>query len=730
MEELGLLRGTIRVLTFDRYGDMTYDTGSFNRETLTRFGDLTGNEIYSRERNSYFAQAEKKLAVDKRADYDYKINNHSFHVRYIPVYRNPTTFKRIELVLSEMQSRGSAWKSFLKEDAKIAASFAQLSSQMRTRLAELRKAGTPPTKDPQYAGMYAKYRDLLAERETTFAQTNPYRFEPERIAEDYSRRKNALKEEILVSEKKIDALAKSPKKKEEITAETERIRSEISETRAQIAALSEGEKLDRDDIGRSTQLSAADAFRTLREAALLDFSILRQKNDASNHRSYLRSPEARAVEQKRWSSFRSWIYAAKSETDIPELIPGTRLPLLDGGVLAYSRTEAEEYMWKIDAMPIADVIGFFGVEADISGLLGSLLSRNEMGYNAVLIDKTDGLAQIDAGRRTTLIVTALIAILAVFATYFIAGFMARRITMISKKARQARGGNLEITFPESGMDEIADMGISLNAMIEGLKEREELKGELSAAGEIQKQILPETIPTTLEGDYSIGRLYTSMMGVGGDYYDFIEIEKDKLLFCIGDVSNHGVGPAMVMAMVRAHLHGIVKSGERDLAKILLELNQRIYRETPPQIFVTFFIGILNGENNTITYCSAGHLKPIVYRHKEDAVERIAAGGLPLGMDDNDFFKDTITVRSIQMKPGDFFFQFTDGLSEAKSSTRELFTEERLEAEVAKAARKKMDIAVKMIGTAVGDYAGKDLFTPSGMTDLDDDCALIAFKRLK
>ena len=457
---------------------------------------------------------------------------------------------------------------------------------------------------------------------------------------------------------------------------------------------------------------------------------MRQKHDPKIFREYLRSPEVRRIEHARWSALRGWTGTAKTETDLPEMIPGTKTPLIDGGVLAWTRTEVEEYMWKLDATPIADSISFFGAGAEMTGLLGTLLQRDEMGYNAVLIDKTDGLRQINRSRGMTLLFTGIIAILAVISTYFIAGFMVRRIKLVGEKAKLAHGGDLSIVFPETGFDEIGDMGIALNSMIEGLREREELKGELSAAGEIQKQLLPEEIPPTLDGEYSIGRLYVSMMGVGGDYYDFIELDENSLFFCIGDVSNHGVGPALVMAMLRAHLHGIVKGGERDLAKILAELNQRIFDETPPQIFVTFFAGIVDRTTNEIRYCSAGHLKPIVFRHKSGTTERLEAGGLPLGMDSNELFTQTIQVRTTAMKPGDFFFQFTDGLSEAMNEKREIFSEERLVAEVEGAAKKKVDIAIRMIASAVGDFAKKDLLSASGMTDLDDDCAMVAIKRLK
>lgn len=730
MEDLGLIRSNIRVLTFDRYGETTYDTGIFNGESLARFGDLTGNETYLKNRAAYFDEAEKKLAVDKRADFDYRIGEKSFNVRYLPVYRNPSTCGRIAIILSELEKHGSDWKQFLKEDARIAQQLGELADRMRARLRELRKANTPPSKDDEYLTLHSQYRGVLAVRDKVYESFDPYKGEPDRIADDYARKIKALLADIAASEKKIAALSKSPKKPEEINEETDRIRAQIADTRAQIAALEEGRLADRNDIGRSAKLSASDAFRNLRDAALLDFSAMRQKHDPKTFREYLRSPDVRWTEHARWNALREWTGTAKSETDLPEMIPGTKKPLIDGGVLAWTRTEVEEYMWKLDSTPLADSVSFFGANAELTGLLGTLLQRDEMGYNAVLIDKTDGLRQINKSRGMTLLFTGIIALLAVISTYFIAGLMVRRIRLVSEKAKQAHGGDLSIVFPETGFDEIGDMGIALNSMIEGLREREELKGELSAAGEIQKQLLPEEIPPTLEGDYSIGRLYVSMMGVGGDYYDFIELDDTRLFFCIGDVSNHGVGPALVMAMLRAHLHGIVKNGERDLAKILAGLNQRIFDETPPQIFVTFFAGIVDKTTNEISYCSAGHLKPIVFRHKTGECERLAAGGLPLGMDGNELFTQTIEVRSTVLKPGDLFFQFTDGLSEAMNAKREIFSEERLVAQVEKSAKKKVDIAIRAIASAVAEWSDKDLLAASGMTDLDDDCAMVAIKRLK
>jgi serine phosphatase RsbU (regulator of sigma subunit) len=459
--------------------------------------------------------------------------------------------------------------------------------------------------------------------------------------------------------------------------------------------------------------------------------VLRQENDPFVFRDYLAAEQTRTIENARWNAVRAWVMNGQSETRLPPTVNATSIKTIENGILSYSRSEVEEFMWKLDSTPLASDIGFFsGIKLRSDGIMGTLLENSITGYNAVLIDKTDGIAMINANRRIMLIVSGLIAVCAVILTYFFAGFMVGRIRRISEQAQKVSGGELNIVFPEKGIDEIEDMSISLNAMMRGLREKETLKGEIAAAGEIQKQLLPEKIPATLEGYYSIASFYRAMQGVGGDYYDFIGLDDENMLFCIGDVSNHGVGPAIVMAMARAHLHAIVNRGERDLVKILLELNRQIYVETPPNIFITFFVGIINRTSNEVQYCSAGHLKPVVYRYKTDSIEQLAAGGLPVGMDANDFFAQTISVQKTKLRAGDIFFQYTDGVSEAMNGAREQFSDEKLMSEIKNFARKKTDIMIDEIAHSIERFTGKELFAASGVTELNDDIAMIVFKRIK
>jgi serine phosphatase RsbU (regulator of sigma subunit) len=155
----------------------------------------------------------------------------------------------------------------------------------------------------------------------------------------------------------------------------------------------------------------------------------------------------------------------------------------------------------------------------------------------------------------------------------------------------------------------------------------------------------------------------------------------------------------------------------------------IYYETPHHIFVTFFLGIADRKTNSIVYSSAGHLRPVVYRYGKSDIEVIDAGGLPLGMDDNDFFSETITVASLTLKPGDVFFQYTDGLTEAMNREREQFGEERLYDLIRTNGRKKVDVFTNIIARAVSEFSGLDQGGSESVKP-GDDMAMIAIKRMK
>ena len=154
-----------------------------------------------------------------------------------------------------------------------------------------------------------------------------------------------------------------------------------------------------------------------------------------------------------------------------------------------------------------------------------------------------------------------------------------------------------IPVPE---DEFGVLTTALNKMTTDLKHRQEMLIEYAAAEDIQKGLLPSTMPSNASGALEFGNFYKSMSGVGGDYFDFMNSGEDKIAFCIGDVSNHGIGPALVMVSLRSQLQSLIRSEVTDLRKILLSLNEQVYADTPSHIFVTFFLGIYEKKTGKIS----------------------------------------------------------------------------------------------------------------------------------
>jgi len=729
IEETGIYNTNIRVITYNTAGDPNSDTSGYFKDSLVKFSPLFENKKFEKDRTAFFSAIDIYSSI-KIHEFDYTSQNRSYHVRYVPVYKSPATSERLTAIIRELDSNTGNWMKFLKEDSRISGEISEVARNLKNRLDVLRGDKKVPGKDKEFMTLYSAYRKLLDERDKAFSKYAPYHDEMEQIAAYYKSKIKAVSDDLGDETKKLRELkSKHGKTDSEYTEDIESSETAISELKDELQKLKSDMKEAREDIWQSDRLSARNAMRYLRDAALYDYAVLKQKPDPLSYRNYLRSSQNRKIDTKRWDTLRDWIMAARSETDIPDSVSGMKgIKFTQNGILAYSRSEIEEYMWRLDSTPVAGKFGFLSAGLE-GGVVEDLFTRNITGFHGVFIDKTEGIEKIAHNRDRMIIYSLITALIAIVMTYFLAGFMVKRIKNLIEKVKLAGTGDLKIEFPEKGLDEIEDLAVSLNGMIRGLREKEELEGEILAAGEIQKTLLPEKIPSNLDGHYSIGTFYRSMQGVGGDYYDFIELDEESMFFCIADVSSHGVGPAIVMSMLRAHIHGILRRGIRELTEILLELNRQIFIETPPTIFVTAFTGIVNKNTNEVTYCSAGHLKPVLCRSGKDKIEILEGGGLPVGMDDNDIFSETITVRKIQLKTGDIFFQYTDGVSEAMDNSRNLFGEERMYDEIKKYSRKKPDFMITKIAEAVEEFTGKMIIN-SSISELNDDIAMIALKRIK
>ena len=200
-------------------------------------------------------------------------------------------------------------------------------------------------------------------------------------------------------------------------------------------------------------------------------------------------------------------------------------------------------------------------------------------------------------------------------------------------------------------------------------EQERLGSELRIAKDIQTQMLPRENSNT-RSDVDIYGALEPAREVGGDLYDFF-IRDEKLFFCIGDVSGKGVPSAMLMAVTHS-LFRSASAHENNPARMMQNINETCCHGNESNMFVTFFIGVLDLPTGRLRYCNAGHDKPVLTVGGQVSQEE-RKPNLPLGV-----FEDVkYDVHECQLPAGATLFLYTDGLTEAMDSQHKMFGMDRL-----------------------------------------------------
>ena len=210
-------------------------------------------------------------------------------------------------------------------------------------------------------------------------------------------------------------------------------------------------------------------------------------------------------------------------------------------------------------------------------------------------------------------------------------------------------------------------------------EKQRIEEELNVARTMQKKLLPKSLPEI--PNYDIYGFNIPSRQVGGDYYDVITIDENHYALAIGDVSGKSVPAALLMANLQAALRVMIKQSI-PLAEVVSNLNDLIFSNTDSDKYITFFIGILNREENRFQYVNAGHNPPLLC-HPNGEIELLEDGGIILGMIPN----YTYQPGEIKFDAGDLFYSFTDGVNEAVDPNEDEFGNEKLVA-VIKTHRKK------------------------------------------
>jgi sigma-B regulation protein RsbU (phosphoserine phosphatase) len=202
-------------------------------------------------------------------------------------------------------------------------------------------------------------------------------------------------------------------------------------------------------------------------------------------------------------------------------------------------------------------------------------------------------------------------------------------------------------------------------------EAERIQQELNLASTIQKQIIPDKLPE-IDG-YAIAGINIPSKEVGGDYYDCVKLENGKYALIIADVTGKGVPASLLVSTLNASLMSYLDI-DIPLPDLAVKLNTLVYKSSPLDTFITFFIALLDPESGELDIINAGHNSALLLR-SDGKLEKFDAGGVALGMFDMGLpFEGQKTT----IGKGERLLLFTDGIPEAMNVDDEEYSDERLD----------------------------------------------------
>ena len=243
-------------------------------------------------------------------------------------------------------------------------------------------------------------------------------------------------------------------------------------------------------------------------------------------------------------------------------------------------------------------------------------------------------------------------------------------------------------------------------------ERERIEQELRVARRIQQASLPKETPT-LAG-WQVSPFNQPAREVGGDFYDFFELEDGRVGVVVGDATSKGIPAALLAEATSNMLRAVAQAlDSTSPGKVLERVNETLLARIPPNMFVTCFYAILEPESGSLTYANAGHDLP--YLHRNGDAEELRARGMPLGLMPGRGYEEKKTI----LEAGERALFYSDGLVEAHDPKGEMFGFPRLRALIAEHAEEK----------SLGEYLLEELYSFVGEGwEQEDDITLLTLRR--
>ncbi|MBW1849789.1 MAG: SpoIIE family protein phosphatase, partial [Deltaproteobacteria bacterium] len=245
------------------------------------------------------------------------------------------------------------------------------------------------------------------------------------------------------------------------------------------------------------------------------------------------------------------------------------------------------------------------------------------------------------------------------------------------------------------------VGIEHGRLFKEVLVKMRMEEDLSVARDLQISMLPATCPN-IEG-FQIAASSTQAREVGGDFYDFIEMGKDRVGLVIGDVTGKSVSGALVMSASRS-VFRMLSETELSVGEMMIRANRRIKKDTKSDMFVALLYAVLNAKDRMLSLCSAGQTQPIYFSSSADGASLVETEGdtFPLGILEEVDYQET----QLQLAPGDRVAFYTDGIVEAMNEQEEMFGFDRLTEVMQGAHSMSAESLLKEIIDRVNAFVGK------------------------
>ncbi len=275
---------------------------------------------------------------------------------------------------------------------------------------------------------------------------------------------------------------------------------------------------------------------------------------------------------------------------------------------------------------------------------------------------------------TAFLLAATLGVSVILSRLFSAAII-RPVSRMERAMAKIAKGDLTVSVPVENNDELGALSEHFNQMTDGLRERYELRRSLDLAREVQQNLLPKENPVVEGLDIAGKSIYCDE--TGGDYFDFLksdELGDDKFGVVIGDVSEHGIPSALLMATARAFIRQR-SALTGSIARVVSDVNQQLTRDVEDTgRFMTLFYLLIDLNRRHLNWVRAGHDPAILYDPATDRFEEMGGEGLALGINDAWRYQE---YEKRSLAEGQIILLSTDGLWEAQNPQGEMFGKESI-----------------------------------------------------